>query len=308
MALLTGYVFAQDSAKYPGIDNIDSFDITKIPCTEFNLNQEHNVFAPFGFKVEKNKIDYGNSLINNSLLIKIERKYFLYGKSRAIEINLLMFDFTLSRNEGEDVKQGEIIGTQNASGQKFIIVAESIDDYLVLMSAAKPVFYDNKYWFNPSFLFRGGSMEYLDYEEVDLNKVLIDVAKEATDEGPGYVFYPDYKIRFKISLSEYPEMLSDKQRSAISGYELRLYGKNGLNESYNEITIDGIKYLIIWQKGFNQYLRDEYALNADLWIYGALATYDFWQQEGYIFVRDFFPNSAEEILENHYKLLIGNGT
>jgi hypothetical protein len=258
--------------------------------------------------VEKNKIDYGNEELNNALVIRIKKDYTLYGKARSIDITLLVFNFVITRNEGEDVETGDVIGKQLSEGQKYIIVSESIDDYYVLMSTSLPVYYKGKYWFNPSFLFNGGSMAYLDYQYVDIEEALTNVAVDANEGGPGYVFYPNYRVRFLIKLSEYPEILTSKQQKSISGYEGRLYGKIGIDESYNEIIIGEYRYLIIWQKGFKEYLANEYELGRDIWIYAAIATYDVWQNEGYVFVRDFFLESPEMILERHYKALVGNGT
>jgi hypothetical protein len=174
------------------------------------------------------------------------------------------------------------------------------------MSNQMPVTCGGRYWFNPSFLFVGGSLAYLDFHQVDdISKALAAVGDDATSEGPGYVFYPDYKVRFRTSLDEYPRELTEAELKNLAGYEARMYAKSGILKHCNELTVGDYKYLIVWQGNFKAYLEDEYTLGSELWILGAIVTYDVWEKVGYIFVRDFMLGTVEDLLERKLAALKG---
>jgi len=186
-----------------------------------------------------------------------------------------------------------------------LVFSKTLDPYLVLNSNRPPAYYAGYFWFNPSFLSATGPTKWITFDPVnDLGSKLAEIASHVSDKSPGLAVY-DQKVRFRTKLSQYPRGISDEERKSISAYESIIYGRNGIIADITEIKADGYTYLLCWQNGFQDYLKKEYTLNDDIWLYGVIVTYNVWEKKGYVFLRDFTMASPEEMYEGRIKELKG---
>jgi hypothetical protein len=133
---------------------------------------------------------------------------------------------------------------------------------------------------------------------------MIDVANHVMSEEPGLTYYPNtIRHSFKTRLAEYPRQLTNIEKQRVSIFENMFYRNVNIITHITEIYAGEYKYFLCWQNGFDQYLKKEYTLNDDIWIYGAVVTYSIWDKCGYFFIRDFSLESLEKKYENRLKII-----
>jgi hypothetical protein len=237
-------------------------------------------------------------LLGTNVVYRLSSAYELYDKEHTAEYYAVLFDFTKTADITSSMKDGDVIGKIDGSDPKLLVFCRTIDPYLVINCERSPYYYDGFYWFYPAFLFRSGDTVWLSFAPADnIDDVLIVIAEHVRDDPPGFTYYPSVRVRFKTQLAEYPRPLTDIEKGRIAGYESRFYRREGLSTHATERYAGGYQYLLCWQEGFDEYLKNEYTLNDDIWIYGSVVTYDVWVKCGYLFIRDF----KEETLENMYE-------
>ena len=262
--------------------------------------------TPFAGKVVNDSFNYKElDIFNGRLIIQMEAKYVLYEKEHNINYYVLIFDFNKSLNDGASVTVGDIIGSLDNRKAKLVVFSESLEPYLINHSNEYPVFYGGYYWFSAAFMTSPGSARWLSFDPVNnMEAELIEIADHVASEPPGLSLYNKW-VRFKVKLAEYPREISEEEMKSISYYERIGYGRNGLTFYISEIGAGDYNYLLCWQKGFLDYLKKEYSLNDEMWLYGVISTYDVWSGKGLIFIRDFTLVSMEEMYEGKLKILKG---
>ena len=245
-------------------------------------------------------------IFGNRLIIRTETNYVLYNENRESTYYVMVFDFKKSVSDGMIVKQGDIIGHAERDKAKLLVFSETLDPYLVINSNSRPAYYAGYFWFDPVFLSPTGSTKWITFDPVDnIENELSEMAGHLTEEKPGLAVY-NKRVRFRTKLSQYPREISQEERKSISTYEMIAYGRNGLMSHVTEINAGSYDYLLCWQNGFSDYLKKEYALNDDIWLYGVIVTYNVWEKKGYVFLRDFTPVSVEEMYEGRLRILKGS--
>ncbi len=302
-ALLSILVAFSDEASIPGnVKKLTTMDDKAFPYLKYGNSADGTARSPVdGRVVQAPNLpkEFGESLV-----VEQRQDYELYGKKRQVTYWIVLYNFQLSGNELQTVTKNQTIGKTNATGMKLAVCSDRLDDFFLLMSNQLPVYYAGRYWFLPSFMVSSSSTAYLSFRAIDdINKALLVVAKDATESGPGYVFYPGYKVRFSTKLSAYPRDLTDAERTNLRGYEMQYYGQTGVSKYATDMVVDGFKFLLCWQTGFDKYLKNEYVLGNQLWIFGGIVTYDAWNKVGYLFVRDFSLKPVEEMLQRNLKAL-----
>ena len=279
-------------------------DIEKFPFLSLN-NSSGYVYSYFDADIVNNPLSTeGKKIFNDNIVYSFNSAYKLYDNEYTADYYVIIFDFIRTVAETDDIKHGDIIGRTGKEAPKILVFCETIDPYLVISCNSVPHYYGGFYWFDGSFLFSSGkATKWLDYDPTEnIEKKLIDVADHATEE-PGMVFYPQFSLRFQTRLEEYPREITDGERQEISAYENMLYGRNDVTTHVNEIQAGKYKYLLCWQRGFDQYLKKEYILNNDIWVFGKIATYSAWRDCGYLFIRDFTLESLETMYENRISII-----
>jgi len=244
----------------------------------------------------------GQKIFGENLVYSLSSTYKLYGKESTINYYVIVFDFKKTISKTENVKKMDIIGKSTGDDPKVLVFCKTIDPFFVINCRNLPYFYDDFYWYEGSFLFPSVNPKWLNFEPVDnIEKILIDMADHANESPSSVAYYPDSLYRFKTKLDKYPRKATDNEIKNILMYENWLYNRTGITTHVTEFQAGQYKFLLCWQRRFDQYLSKEYKLNNDIWIYGVAATYSVFNNCGYIFVRDFTLESLESIYENRIK-------
>lgn len=292
--------------EYRGIQVLDrGCRATDFPVSTYNAPPDKTFRSMFSGRVTDSFRQSEFDIFNGRLIVRIGMRYVLYNEEHAVTYNVIIFDFRKNVADGTNVAPGDILGNIESGNAKVLVFSDKLDPYLVLSANRPPVFYAGYFWFNASFLSATGSTRWLTFDPVDnLEKELKETADQVSSEAPGFTVY-DKRIRFRMRLADYPRNLSEDERKAVSAYESVLYGRNGLYVTVSEINAGEYKYLMCWQNGFQEYLKKEYALNDEIWLYGTIVTYDVWARKGYVFIRDFTPVAPEQMYEGRLRELKG---
>lgn len=198
----------------------------------------------------------------------------------------------------------DIIGKSTGGDPKMLVFCKSVDPLFVITCRNMPYYYDDFYWYEGSFLFPSANPKWLNFEPADnIEKILIEMADHAKESSSSMTYYPDSTYRFKMQLDKYPREATGDETVHLMMYEYWTYNRTGITTHVSEIKAGQYKFLLCWQKGYDRYLSKEYRLNKDIWIYGVVATYNIFDDCGYIFVRDFTLGSLEEMYESRVEMI-----
>jgi hypothetical protein len=246
----------------------------------------------------------GQKIFGDNVVYSLSSTYKLYDKESTINYYVIVFDFKKTIKKTENVKKMDIIGKSTGEEPKILAFCKSIDPFFVISCSSMPYTYDDFYWYEVSFLFSSANPKWLNFEPTDnLEKLLIDMADHAKESSSSLAYYPDSLYRFKTKLDKYPRKATDNELKNISMYENMLYNRTGITTHVSEIKAGNYKYLLCWQRGFDQYLSKEYKPKNDIWIFCVVATYSIFNNCGYIFVRDFLMEPLEKIYESRMEMI-----
>jgi len=246
----------------------------------------------------------GKKVFGDNVVYSLNKTYKLYGKESTIDYYVIVFDFKKTISNTEKVKKMDIIGKSTGKDPKVLVFCKTMDPFFVITCNNYPYHYDDFYWFEGSFLFPSDNPKWLNFEPTDnIEKILVDMADHAKDSSSSLNYYPDSIYRFKTKLDKYPRKAADNELKNMSMYENLLYNRAGITTHVSEFQAGKYKFLLCWQKGFDQYLSKEYKLNSDIWIFGAAVTYSVFNNCGYIFVRDFSLVSLEQIYQDRREMI-----
>jgi len=284
----------------------DSCEVANFPAVSYNVPPDRLFRSFFTGKVVDEKFQQNEfNIFDGRLIIQMELNYVLYDKKNGGVFYLMIFDFIKDAPAGKNIVPGDIIGKVDKNNAGLLVFSETLDPYLVVSSNSPPVFYKGYFWFNPSFLSASGPAKWLSFNPIeDIDKELTEITRNLMNEKPGITVF-DKRIRFKAKLSQYPRVMSEKEKMPVSVYENIIYGRSGIITDISEINAGGYNYFFCWQNGFREYLEREYVLGEEIWLYGTIVTYDVWSKKGYIFIRDFTPIRPEEIYEGRIRELKG---
>lgn len=280
--------------------------IEKFPCTILSV-RGGNVLSFF----ENDIVDYplpadSEILFGDNIVYRFTSSYKLYDKESTVEYFVIIFNFKKTVGETKNVKPGDIIG-KTKDNIKILVFCKTIDPFLVINCSNLPYYYNDFYWFEATFLFPSQSSantRWLSFEPTDnIEKILIDIADDAIKSDPGKASVVGKRYRFKTKLTEYPHAISGVEKYIIPAYDKALFNRNDVTNSISEFKAGPYKFILCWQKGFEQYLLDEYKLNNDLWIYGVIVNFNPFDNSGYIYIIDFKQETLEQMLENRLKII-----
>jgi hypothetical protein len=246
----------------------------------------------------------GQKIFGENVVYSLSSTYKLYGKESTIDYYVIVFNFKKTISKTDNVKKTDKIGKSTGKDPKILVFCKTIDPFFVISCGNLPYFYDDFYWFEGSFLFPSSNPKWLNFEPMDnIEKKLIDMADHAKESSSSLNYYTDSTYRFKTKLNKSPRKATDNELKNMSMYENLLYNRTGITTHVSEFQAGQYKYLLCWQKGFDQYLSKEYKINSDVWIFGAAVTYNIFQNCGYIFVRDFTLSSLEDMYESRMEII-----
>jgi hypothetical protein len=218
--------------------------------------------------------------------------YFVFGGLEAVLVS-----------EGMEISAGDPLGT--ASSESYITAySQAMDNFLIRMTNSIPVQYQGMWYFSPNWVIQGYTA-WMSFRPVDdFKEALLDFysrwAVEGNEaRGSTIHYFPNLdRIRAKIQLAAYPEIA--KRDMTIKLVEDTYY--NGkeifvLETRIEEEIIDGHKVVIYWQADFDKYLKEEYDLLDNLYLYASIYAIDHEEKEIIVCVRDFAQTSDEDIIK-----------
>lgn len=238
---------------------------------------------------------------NYTVVLECTEAYYWEGNLNKITYEMI-FANVANYKKAETVKYGDEIGIIEKNS---CIIARSTetDPYLVRLCDHQILKYKNYYYYCPDWLLNE-STTFLDYRQVPsledhANDYYNRWYSEMTEEDLQQVFYSSLfnypeldSISTKIVLTEYPEPIEGS--IALSMAQQSYFGRNILfYQTPVESNCPYTPYLY-WQSGFPEYLKQEYTLGTDLYIYCTFLALDHVNKRLIINVRDFTTKSLEE--------------
>jgi hypothetical protein len=200
----------------------------------------------------------------------------------------------------ETVNEGQQIGTIDKN--TYIIArTKTLDDYFIRQTDYIPIKYEGYYYYSPEWLVSQATAT-LSYRQVDsFENAIIDFYNrwknedDSNDKTDATIHhFPMYdRIRVKMSLKSYPTPV--EKSAGLDITELTYY-KPGLFTSQIKYPVKcSYTPIIYWQNGFDKYLKDEYKLGDDIYIYCCIDSLDHKKKQIVVCVRDFSLISDEDI-------------
>ncbi len=253
------------------------------------------------------------------VIIEVTIKYYYENNEKDLKYQMIIGSLLEVSAKIGKIKEGDPIGKQ--SGESYIIArVTKLDPFLVITSENYPYKNGDYWWISPDWLIYNVPQR-LSFREVDSLKAAVEDfynrwAREREFENKENLkekgesiddryevetihFFPDLdRIRTKIVLNEYPKPIEDF--TGISTTEKFIFNSSGFNKFQSNLDINVKSYdvVLLWQTGFDEYLKKEYKLGNPIWIYGSIMTLDHINKRILVFVRDFSSISSEE----EYKL------
>lgn len=238
--------------------------------------------------------------------------YYYEGKQQNVDCQMIISGIKLSKEyknakPGTEIKGGTTIGTAVSSPVVLNIRCKDFDIYLADTADCITVFENGWYYFGVGMLLPT-TPKFLDYQEITGKKSQIDfwdnpdtledlykTATEPREDGgvPQFSQFPSFYVCLKTKLKAYPE----PKAKAGDGLMVANYFKNCTH--YLDIKFDGIPVRLYFQNGFYDYLKEEYKLGKDIYIYSVFII--FTNGRFYAYVRDYSLISPKEIAQNKAK-------
>lgn len=307
------FAFAQESLIFPYSEyNVkkgeeikmitDGYFITAKPDFIDNFEYEGEVFS-LDFSVPS---DYGK----NCFVANFERHYFLNGKEYTGLYELIFTDITVSKEfkKAESmtfVEEGTVIGKSKTGNTKVFVRSKNLDPNLVSVTSVYPVYY-NDYWYFAANIFLQTSPKFLEFRPITSKKTEIPfddapdtlaglAAGSSSKDASSYAQFPVSDVMFKTKLSSLPVQSTKSNRTEILLYSQ--YFRNCPTET--KVNVFGTNIVLHFQPGFDDYLKEEYTLGKDIYIYCYLVfTY---KGELHAIVRDYTLVSPETFVEERTK-------
>lgn len=222
---------------------------------------------------------------NEPVVVKVSSDYYYDNRILTSEYELIYLSVLSNSNPG-DITRDEIIGYSTNPTVSIIARSETIDRYLVSVSAAKPVFYRN-YWYYMPGMYIPSEMKWLSFRQADYNefKAMYD---HAVNEEEFYgLTIINWWILYETRLTEYPV---PKTTSGRPAYEQLIY-------------FEDIPLRLTYQEGFLRYLEEEYTLGDTIFLYLQIGSINAFTKEYDCYVRDFSLISPKEIIDTRMDFL-----
>jgi hypothetical protein len=239
--------------------------------------------------------------IQVSISIESNISYYLYGKEMDIPYELIIANF-LNPTFSTTINANQQLGTID---KKTYIIArvKTLDDFFIRQSDYSPIKIDDYYYFSPEWLIPKNTA-FLSFRQVDSFENAINDfynrwknEEDSTDKSDATIHYfPNLdRIRVKLSLNAYPK--AAEQTAGLHITEMSYYQPG--------LFVSEIKYpvkcpytpIIYWQKGFDEYLKQEYKLGDEVYIYCSIYSLDHKRKEITVCARDFSLISDEDIIK-----------
>jgi hypothetical protein len=231
------------------------------------------------------------NLFGDNVVYRLGAEYTFNNAAKSTEYFLIVFDF--KKNKTDNIKKDDAIGTTASRHIKLLVFARELDPYLTMKTSKHPYRYGDFYWYYPDFLFQNSDTDFFSFVPVDkIEDILTAGLRKA---GAKKEIVTGARFRHLTSLSAYPVPLPDSMKEEIHNLERLMFGRENIISHFNEIKYGDITYLLCWQGGFADFLKSEYALGSNIWLYDSVVSYDRETKRATVFVVDFSLLSVEEM-------------
>ncbi len=275
----------------------DSFAEPTFPYLAFDdLSQNADFHSIIDGTFVKSEPD-GNG--NLRLILDCGFSYYLTQEITQSRYELVLGGFGSVTAKPGEIQEGDVLGS--VRGLPYASARSADLEPWMIRSGSVPVFFEGYWWYYPAWL-NPQKTQWLSFRPVDsLSAAVKDFYQRwASEENPAVGstihYFPNLdRIRTRIRLESYPVPV--EPNDALSVTERKLYGRTGLFAFQNFIEQEGdYDIMLYWQQGFDRYLREEYRLGTDLWVYCSIFTLDHERKLIIVCARDFALKSDEEIL------------
>lgn len=299
LLLLTAALFAEDFpwATY----NVKAGEEIKMPIEAGFL-----FYGKTNFKTDDWDYSIPKEFGKKTLVAIFPYTYYFEGEKQELYYELIIHGVNLKKDISKlkpftKIEMGTVIGTASTDNPGILIrTVNGADPNLILDSPCVPVSVGDYMYFDaatlmsstPKFLTfmpvssKDDMIEFWDYPES-----LEDLAKNTINndsQKQSFSTYPTFQIMVKTRLKSYPEAIHTESMNDL--YLRNQFYPNCTTEL--SIKFDGISFHLVFQKDFDQFLKDEYKLGDDIYLYLT----SLFGKDGtmYFYVRDFTLNSPEE--------------
>ena len=317
--LLSIFVLSSVNAK-----NQENKD-TKFPWSNYNVRAGEEIKMPIdcGFisygktTISENDWDYSipKEFGNKVLIVSIPYSFYFEGKKQEVFYELIIKDVKLKKEIQalqlfSEIKCGTVIGTAYIDNPGLIVrTVTGYDPNLIIDSKNPPIeigkytYYDASTFmpttpklltFQP-ILSKKDSIEFWDYPE-SLESIASEINKKKDDKGH-ITRLPNFKILIKTKLDKYPEHIRTESKTDLT--LKRMFYSFGDTEQI--INFDGLPFHLVFYKGFEDYLKKEYKLGDDIYLYLVFLFGSNGKQ--YYYVRDFSLKSPEQQFNDKLEII-----
>lgn len=296
----------------------------ELPFSTFNQAKgeeihmpEDGLFVCVGPKITYDGEDYSlpAEIGKDCIVLSFNRTYYYQGKEIQKVYEMIIADITVDKNIKkakymDDVPYGTLLGKSKNGKTKIYIRTNSMDPNLVSFVRNTPVCVNNLWYFSAEVLMPT-TPKFLEFQPITSKKTEImfgdgpdTLAGLADGSDPkdetSFGQFPTKSIMIKTSLKEYPT-----QTKKVNRTELLLEGRF-FNNCPTSTVVDafGTKIVLHFQKGFDDYLKEEYKLGKDIYIY----CYLFYTYKGQLhaMVRDYTLTAPDDLVRENIKKIQEN--
>lgn len=235
--------------------------------------------------------------------------YYFEGQKEEVFYELIITDVNLkpeiaAQELYSEIAEDTVIGTAAADNPKLMIrTITGLDPNLSMDTKSYPVTVGEYTYFDASSLMsttpkfltfmpvtsKNDMIEFWDYPESI--KELSDASLPEENGKAHITRFPNFQIMVKAKLDKYPEPVKTETPDDMI-LRNQFYS---FAETEMIYTFDGIPFHLVYYTGFQDYLKDEYTLGEDIYLY----LYALFGKNGtlYFYVRDFTLESPEKMYQ-----------
>jgi hypothetical protein len=241
--------------------------------TEINAIDEGRVLSDY-FPLPAS---YGDALV-----VETTRSYYYRGEELSLTFELIYTG--LNPVAGGPIERGSTVGRAVAGEVGLVARAPELEPYLIGSSQSRPVYHEG-YWYYFPGMYVSDQMKWLSFAPVEYEefRAMYDHVTDP-EEAPGVARF-SWWVLYQTSLGEHPVPVADG-----NGYE-------------QLVMFDDMPLRLRWQRGFLDYLENEYVLGDPIYLYLQISGLSAFEKEFDCYVRDFSLVPPEEIIEDRFRIV-----
>jgi hypothetical protein len=222
----------------------------------------------------------------DAIVITTSREYYHNGLTKNVEFELIYSGIAGDASK-IDFKKGDILGNAKGTTVEICIRTKELSPYLVACSNMVPIQSEGFWYYFPG-VYSPSEMKWLSFKpaEYDSFKSMYD---HATDEKEfhGLTVFNWWSL-METQLDTYPTPV---MRNNVEVYDQLIHFK-------------GLPLRLTYQKGFLNYLQDEYTIGDKIYLYLQITGINGFSKEFNCYVRDFSFDPPEVIVQKRMNTIL----